>query len=246
LSGAWRTICLAAAVLAGLSLTACRSTQDKAREVRAENAQVLAAAQQGIVVSKTNKDVKVLGTSLLHDQYGDAIVVEVKNESNKTLVNMPILIDLRDAKGKSVYSNDLPGLDTPLTHISLLRPGETFDWVNDQISPNGTPKTAKVKVGPAEGNAPANLPEIAVGPSKLENNPSGILAHGEVTNKSQIDQAKLVLYAVARSGGEVVGAGRGQLKNLKAGAKAGTYNIFFIGDPRSGDVTVTAPPSVLQ
>jgi hypothetical protein len=239
------TIVVAAAVLAGLTLTACQSTQDKAKVIQAENAKLL-ASEHGISVTKPNKDVKVLGTTLLHDQYGDAIVVELRNESNRTLVNMPILIDVRDANGKSVYRNDLPGLDPALTHVSLLRPGETFDWVNDQLSPSGTPKSAKVEVGSPEGRAPDKLPEIEVGPARLQNNPSGVLAHGSVTNKSQIDQLKLVLYAVARSGGKVVAAGRGQFKNLKAGGSPGEYNVFFIGDPRGADVTVTAPPSVLQ
>jgi hypothetical protein len=241
----WRIIVLALAVLAGLTVTACQSTQDKAKGIQAQN-KALLASEHGISVSKPNKDVKVLGTTLLHDQYGDAIVVELRNESNRTLVNMPILIDLRDAKGKSVYRNDIIGLDPALTHVPLIEPGQTFDWVNDQLSPNGTPKTAKVKVGPSEGTAPAKLPEIEVGPAHIQNDPSGILARGEVTNKSQIDQLKLVLYAVARSGGKVVAAGRGQFKALKAGGSPGNYSIFFIGDPRGADVTVTAPPSVLQ
>jgi hypothetical protein len=241
----WRVIALALAVLASLTLTACESTQDKAREVRAQNQQVL-ASQVGISVAKPYRDVKVLGTTLLHDQYGDAIVVEVRNESKQALVNLPILIDLRDASGKSVYRNDLPGLDPALTHIPLLRPGETFDWVNDQLTPSGTPKSAKVKVGPPQGTAPKTLPEVEVGPPKIEDNPSGVLAHGEVTNKSQLDQLKLVVYAVARSGGKVVAAGRGQFKNLKAGGNPGDYNVFFIGDPSGAEVTVVAPPSVLQ
>jgi hypothetical protein len=236
---------LAAAVLAVLTLSACESTQDKAKEIQAQNAKLL-ASEHGISVTKPSKDVEVLGTTLLHDQYGDAIVVEVRNQSNQTLVNMPILIDVRDAKGKSVYRNDLPGLDPALTHLPVLRPGETFDWVNDQLSPSGTPKSANVKVGPPEGSAPKKLPEIEVGPAHLENSASGILARGKVTNKSQIDQLKLVLFAVARSGGKIVAAGRGQFKNLKAGGNPGDYNIFFIGDPRGAEVTVTAPPSVLQ
>ena len=41
-------------------------------------------------------------------------------------------------------------------------------------------------------------------------------------------------------------AGRGQFKNLAAGGKPLTYNIFFIGDPRGAEVQVTAPPSELE
>jgi hypothetical protein len=69
---------------------------------------------------------------------------------------------------------------------------------------------------------------------------------GTVTNKSQIDQAKLVLFAVARRGGQVVAAGRGLIKKAKAGAKPAPYVIFFIGDPAGADVSIEAPPTVLQ
>ena len=243
--GCRRTIALGLAVLAGITVAGCQSTQDKAKVIQAENAKLL-ASEHGISVTKQNKDVEVIGTTVLHDQYGDAVVVELRNTSNRPLVDMPILIDLKDAKGKSVYRNDIVGLDPSLTHVPLIEPGETFDWVNDQLSPSGTPKTAKVMVGPAEGTAPAKPPEIEVGAARTEDSPSGMLARGQVTNKSQIDQVKLVLYAVARSGGRVVAAGRGQFKNLKAGGAPGAYNIYFIGDPTGADVQVTAPPSVLQ
>ncbi len=80
----------------------------------------------------------------------------------------------------------------------------------------------------------------------LHDNPIGVEVEGKVTNKSQLDQKKLVLFAVARSGGKMVAAGRGQIKALKVEARPGTYNIFFIGDPRGADVTVKAPPTVLE
>ena len=64
----------------------------------------------------------MLNTALLHDQYGDAVVVEVKNESNQTLVNVPILVDVHGAKGKSVFRNDTAGPAYALNHIPLLIP----------------------------------------------------------------------------------------------------------------------------
>ncbi|MGH2982769.1 MAG: hypothetical protein ACRDK5_00715 [Solirubrobacterales bacterium] len=236
---------LGLAVLAGSILTGCESTQDKAKEIQAENEQAL-AAEVGVEITQVNKGVKVVGTTLLHDQYGDAIVVELQNTTNQAQVNLPILVDLRDAKGQSVYKNDIPGLDPALGHVPLIRPGETVDWVNDQLVPSAPPKSAKVKVGVSGETAPAKLPELAVSPARIVNDPNGIVAQGTVTNTSQFDQMKLVLYAVARAGGKIVAAGRGQFKNLKVGARPGKYDIFFIGDPSGADVTVTAPPSVLQ
>jgi hypothetical protein len=232
-------------VSAGLILTACESTQDKARKLQ-EQGEAIAATQKPLTIDQPSKEVKVLGTTLLRDENGDAIVVEVQNTSRQTLVNVPILVDLRDANGNSIFKNDTYGIEPSLNHIPLLKPGERFDWVNDQLVPNGVPKSAKVTVGVTTEKPPAQIPEIEVEEPTLHPNPLGAEAEGKVTNKSQIDQKKLVLFAVARSGGKVVAAGRGQLKALKVGARPGKYNIFFIGDPAGSDVTVTAPPSVLQ
>jgi len=120
-------IVLALAVLAGVSLTACESSQDKARKLQEQAVQ---NAPKPLKISRPDKDVKVLDTTLLHDQYGDAIVVDVKNESNQTLVNVPILVDLRDSKGKSLYENNTAGSATALNHIPLLKPG-VFVHIHD-------------------------------------------------------------------------------------------------------------------
>jgi hypothetical protein len=238
----WPTIALALTVLAGTTLTACTSSQDKARVIQ-EQAQ--AAAPKPLVIPKPNKDVRVTDTTLLHDQNGDAIVVELKNESNKTLVNVPILVDVRDPKGKTVYKNDTAGLDFALNHIAVLEPGETFDWVNDQVTAEG--KIAKVTVGEPEGKAPSGpLPELEVSAPKPGHDFSGAKVSGTVTDKSKLDQSHLILFAVARQGGRIVAAGRGQIKALKLDAKPAPYVIYFIGNPVGADVTIQAPPTILQ
>lgn len=232
-------IALALAVLAGVSLTACQSSQDKAAKLREE---AIANAPKPLTIPHPNKNVKVLDTALLHDQYGDAIAVDVKNETKQTLINVPILVDLRGAKGKTVFENNAAGAATALNHIPVLKPGETFTWVNDQLQPTQPAKSAKVTIGQPETKAPAQLPELAISPPRLGHDISGTKVSGTVTNKSHIDQTQLTLYAVARSGGRIVAAGRGAIKKLKVGTKASNYVIFFIGNPESGDVTVEAPP----
>jgi len=239
----WPLIALATAVLAASALTACESTQDKAKAL---HAQAIANAPKPLTIPKPTKDVKVTGTTLLHDQNGDAIVVDLQNTSNKTLVNVPILVDESDAKGKSVYRNDTPGLDAALNHVPLIKPGETFTWVNDQVQPTTTPKKAKVTIGPPEDPAPKSLPALDVSTPRLSNSNIGEQVTGTVTNKSQIDQQKLVLFAVARSGGKVVAAGRGLIKALKVKAKPAPYKIFFIGNPSGADVSIAAPPTTLK
>ena len=239
----WRVIALSLAVLAGVTLTACQSSQDKAKIIQAR---AEASRPKPLVIPRPNKDIKVVSTTLLHDDNGSAIVVEVKNESKQTLIGVPILVDIRDAKGKTVYKNDTAGLDFALNHIPVIEPGETFDWVNDQVQPNGVPKSAKVTVGQPEAQPPPKLPELAVSPPRPRNSSLGAQVIGTVTNKSQLDQTKLVLFAVAKRGDQVVAAGRGLIKKSKATTKPAPYVIFFIGDPAGADVSVTAPPTVLQ
>jgi hypothetical protein len=234
-------IALALAVAAGSTLTACQSSQDKAKAIQE---QAIASAPKPLVIPKPNKDVKIGDTALIHDQNGDAVIVELTNETGKTLVNVPILVDVRDGK-HTVYKNDTAGLDFGLNHVAVIEPHQTFYWVNDQLTGQG--KTAKVTVGEPEGKAPsAPLPELAVSPPKAGNDFSGAKVSGTVTDKSKIDQDHLILFAVARQGGHIVAAGRGQIKALKVGAKPAPYVIYFIGNPVGADVTIEAPPTVLQ
>jgi hypothetical protein len=238
----WGLIVLAPAVLAGLTLSACTSSQDKARAIR-ERAK--ATAPKPLVVAKENKDVKVGDATLLHDQNGDAIVVPVTNETDKTLVGVPILVQIKDAKGTTVYKNDTAGIDYALNHIALIKPHETFDWVNDQVTGEG--KTAKVRVGEPEEKPPTGqLPRYTVSEPRFGRDFSGVKVSGTVRTESKIDQGHLILFAVARQGDRIVAAGRGQIKKLKHDAKPAPYVIYFIGDPTGSDVTIQAPPTTFE
>jgi hypothetical protein len=236
----WRIIVLATVVLAGVSLTACQSSQDKAKIIQAR---AEASRPKPLVIPHPNKDVGVTDTTLLHDNNGDAVVVELTNESKQTLVSVPILVDITDAKGKTVYKNDTAGLDFALNHIAVLKPGETFDWVNDQVEQG---KKVKVTVGEPEAKAPPSLPQVEVSPPRSRSSSLGPQEIGTVTNESKIEQKKLVLFAVARQGGRVVAAGRSLIKKAKVGGKPAPYVVFFIGDPGGADVTIEAPPTVLK
>lgn len=237
----WFTTALALAVLAGLTLTACESSQDRARAIR-ERAQ--ATAPKPLVIQKPNKDVKVGDTTLLHDQNGDAIVVPLTNESNRTLVSVPILVDIKSGK-QTVYKNDTAGIDYALNHIALIKPHETFYWVNDQVTGEG--KTVKVKVGDPEAKPPAGaLPQYTVSDPRFGSDFSGVKVSGTVKTESKIDQSHLILFAVARQGNRIVAAGRGQIKKLKKDAKPAPYVIYFIGDPTGSEVTIQAPPTTFE
>lgn len=237
----WKFIPLALVLLAGLGLSACTSSQDKARAIRER---AIATAPKPLVIPKPNKDVKVGDVTLLHDQNGNAIVVPLTNETDKTLVSVPILVDVTSGK-QSVYKNDTAGIDYALNHIAVIEPHETFYWVNDQVTSQG--KTVKVRVGqPDTKTPPGQLPQFTVSDPRFGHDFSGVKVSGVVKTDSKVDQSHLILFAVARQGGRIVAAGRGQVKKLKAAAKPAPYVIYFIGDPTGADVTIQAPPTTFE
>lgn len=236
-------ICLVGASALAL-LTGCQSTQSRSAELEAQGSTAL-KNRKGLSVSKESSVIKVTGTAALSDANGAAVVISLKNESDDDYQNVPISIDVLNPKGKSVFKNDLPGLEPTLVSLPFIKGGESVDWVNDQVLAVGPVKSVKAKVGDSPPAPLPELPEIEVSDPKLEGDPvSGIQATGDVINKSGAEQHDLLLYAVARKGGKVVAAGRGIVPKLKPTTKPVNYHIYFIGDPTGADITVTAFPSI--
>jgi hypothetical protein len=230
------------AVLAAGALAGCQSTQQQSKELAAKGVKELSG--KGLEINKESSSVKVVSATVLTDKNGSAVAVDLRNDSGSALADVPILIDVRDSKGKSVFKNSTHGLDPSLTSVPLLEPGQDTAWVNDQVFPVRTPKSVKVTVGQAKGTAPPQPVDVqAAAPQVVTDPVSGVEATGSVTNSSGQDLKNVYFYAVAREGNQVVAAGRGEIQHLKADPKQPPkYHIFFIGDPKGAQVTVTAAP----
>jgi hypothetical protein len=232
------------ALLVAAALSACQSTQDRSAELEDENSTVL-LEEEGVSVTKQDPNVKVLSTTVLSEAEGNAVVVELHNDSGQDLVDVPIAVDVLDAKGRSVYTNDAPGLEQALVAVPFIPAGGDAVWVNDQVLATGKPVSAKVKVGVGGILFNGQLPDIEVSEPKLEGDPtSGIVAEGDVVNRTGEDQNRFLLYAVARQGGKVVAAGRGAIEHLKPETKKVPYNIYFIGDPEGADLSLYEYPTL--
>lgn len=239
-----RPFAIAAAVLLAAGFTACQSTQDRSAQLEEEGGTKLLAAE-GIRIDKESTDVKVTSTTLLTDRYGSAVVVGLHNGSGKNLVNVPILIEVLDAKGKSVYKNDIPGIEPALAAIPYVPAGGDVEWVNDQVLATGEPKSVKVKVGASTDSYSGEMPAIEVSAPRIEGDPvSGLEATGTVVNGTGTEQERLLLYAIGRRGGKVVAAGRGAIEHMKATTKKLHYDIFFIGNPTGTDLEVVQFPTL--
>ncbi len=229
----------AAALVAG-----CESTQDKSAKLERQGGE--AFKERGLSVKRASKAVKVLSKAVLSDENGAAAVAQLKNVSKRTLVRVPVAIDVLGNKRKSLFKNDDPGLEPSLVGVSVLRPGEEIFWVHDQVFTTAKPRRVAVKPGRDAGDAPRELPEIEVTPAKLVvDSTSGVAAEGKVSNRSDLLQKKLVIFGVARKAGRVVAAGRSQVERLRPG-KSATYQIFFIGNPRGAQIELAAPPTALE
>lgn len=232
-----------ALALAGVALvaTGCESTQDKSAKIAAELGPV--RQEKGLKISAESKDVKVVSATLLTDQAGSAVVVRVRNGSRQALAGVPIAIDVLDAKGRSVYANTIPGIEPALAAIPYVPAGGETEWVHDQILASGKPAEVEVRIGAGGEPVDGEQPRISLTEPELEGDPfSGVLAGGEVENESGEDLERLLLYAVATEGGEIVAAGRGAIEPFKAKPKPVHYSIYFIGDPRGAEVTVSKFP----
>jgi hypothetical protein len=235
---------LALVVLAGSVLGACQSTQSKSAELEAKNSGKL-LNEKGLNISQESSAVTVLDSAVVSDASRTAVAVDLRNDTARMLVNVPILIDVQDAKGKTVFKNDTPGLDPTLTSVPVLEPGQEATWVNDQILPSGVPKSVKVTVGETQAAAPPQLPQIEVGDASLHNDPvSGLEATGNIQTTGSELVTNTYVYAVARNGNQIVAAGRGAIDKLKPdAARPRHYHIFMVGNPEGGDITVTAAPT---
>ncbi len=232
------------ALLALGALSACQSTQSRSAELEEENSTVL-LEEEGVTVTKEDPDIEVVSTTVLSEAEGNAVVVELHNGSDEDLVDVPIALDVLDAKGRSVYTNDAPGLEQALVAVPFIPARGDAVWVNDQVLAVGKPAKAEVKVG--VGGVPYNgaQPEIDVSEPKLEGDPtSGMVADGDVVNRTGEDQNRFLIYGVARQGKEIVAAGRGAIEHLKPETKKVPYNIYFIGDPTGAELTLYEYPTL--
>lgn len=227
----------AAAILAG-----CQSTQAKSAQIAAELGPV--KVEKGLKIKKESEDVEVLGTKLLSDPNGTAVVVEVRNTSDQTLADVPIAINVLDAKGKSVFKNNLPGIEPALASIPLIKPGETIDWVNNQVLPLGDPRQVKAEVGAEARPYPGPIPDVVVSAPHLENDRfSGFNASGTVVNKEDVQQDRVLIFAVATDNGEIVAAGRGAVEKLNPD-RTKVYHAYFIGNPEGADLSIDSFPTL--
>lgn len=251
-----RLAALAASALAlgaaALALGGCESNQERSAKIQKaeergehEAAERRELAERALTIAHESNTVKVTATALLKGSESDAAVVTLHNLSATTYRDVPIEIDVRDAHGTTVYTNDTPGLAAGLNSEPLVPAHATATWIDDQVQASGgTPASVSVKVGegtPVMGPVPTLTIE---GAHRYEDPTNGPAAEGSVVNHSHVSQQELIVYAVVRQGATVVAAGRAVLPSAPIGSTT-RFQLFFVGKPGGGSLEVSAPATTL-
>ena len=233
----------AALALLALTLAGCQSTQEKSAQLeKAAKLHERAAgpAARGLTITHPSKVVKVIATAVVHSSEGTAAAVTLRNSSAQALRGVPIEIHVRDAHGASLYANDIPGLGAPLTSVALLPAHSELTWVDDQIQTAGTPASVTALVGEAS-TVNGSPPRLAItGGHIVEDPANGPGAAGSLVNPSALTQSQVVVYAVARRGAKIIGAGRAVLPEVPAHGSV-PFQLYFIGQARGAHLEFSAP-----
>jgi hypothetical protein len=237
---------LALAAVAPLGLAACQSTADKSARIAREGRQAVKAAGR-LRVDRPNADVRAVRAVVVRGTGGAAAAaVELRNRGARAQADVPVLIDVRDAKGASVYRNDTVGLQPALQRLALVRGRGSAWWVNDQVLSASPPRTVTARVGAAR--TVARTADVALRDIHFESDATGRFLTGIATNKSRAVVRDVPVFGVALRGRRVVAAGRALLTRLVPAATAKKpfrFRLFFVGDPRGARVVLTVAPPAL-
>jgi hypothetical protein len=227
--------------LLGLAVTVsgCATTQDANKRASITADRTL-ASRKSLVLRGTDRDVRVVSTSVVNGRRGSAIVVVLRNRGDHPVNDLPIEVGPRG--GQAV--NTRPNVPYFQSHAPAIAAGEEATWVYVSRRPLHASR-AFARVGP-----PAKPPLTTAGRvSELKTEDSGTAGDSSVlariTNDLGIPQYDLDVYAVARKGGRYVAAGRANLEHLGV-SKTERVKLPLIGDAKGARIQVFAPQTLFE
>ena len=229
-------------LLAGLlALTGCESTFDKAERAR-EAAGTIEQVTSADITQAAGITAEAEGVIASSDGFTAAVVVKITTQPGAALLWPQIQIDVLDASGQVIGTNNIPGALPTLIHVPSAPAGATSMYVNDQILISGVPASAKVVIDgqPYAGELPKPLEATA--PTIVDDPSLGKAWTTTVTNTTGVRQEEVIVQVAVRKNGKVVGAGTALIQGgLDPGAKADVTG-YFIGSA-DGDLEITVPAS---
>jgi hypothetical protein len=236
-----RTAALALAVLAPAALAGCVSTQrlDERARLRATR---LLASRAPTLVTQAAPQVRVGPLAVLRAGGATAVVVTLRNVSDRALTDLPISVGYARS-GRRVYLNRRAGLDYFQTHVPAIAARGRVRWVltTRRRLPRGARPFALVGAPAAAVAHSAALPALVATAARRWRGGLAV----RVRNASDVPQYGLPLYAFAVRGGRYLAAGRATLAHLGTRATA-TVRLRLVGAARGAAVSVEALPTIFR
>ena len=237
----------AAALAAGLiviGVSGCETTQEQSAKI-ARSLGHQSALSSTTRLGARSSTVRIEQAVLLTSAGQSAVALKLTNTSAQAQVDFPVLVEVRDAGGRSVYRNDTTGIEPSIQHFAALGPHATAWWVdNEVLASGGVPKTATGQLGASTVRAPSTLPSITTAGVSATDSFPGPHVSVTVRNRSGIAQRQLPVYAVALKDGQVLGAGRAIVPALAPGV-AVAVQVPMVGAVAGSTISLAVPPTGL-
>jgi hypothetical protein len=235
-----RPAAAAAAVLAVVALSGCQTTEQESAAIAKRDAGQHAGAPV-TQIAKTNATVRIDRAQIVHSASGTAAAIELTNKSSRIEIDLPILITVKDAAGKSLYTNATVGTSSPSGELALLGAHATVWWVDPNVLASaGTPASLSVRIG-VGAQAAQTPPPLAAVRLASGTNFVGAYIGGRARNSSASTASQVTVYAVALSGGRVVAAGQSLIPTLAPHA-ATAFQVTVIGSTKGAQLAATIVP----
>jgi hypothetical protein len=236
---------LVLAALAAVPLAGCATTQQLSARAGVR-AQRTLASRRALFVTHVNRDVAVLGTTLVRGRHGRAaVVVRLRNRRGRPFSDLPLSVGVRLPGGRLAVLNRRGGLPYFQTHAPVLPARATVTWVflARRPIPSGARPFARAGRPPAHPLTRVGpLPQLEV---SVAHRHARATIPATVVNDSDVPQYDLDVYAWATRAHRVVAAGRVRIAHLGTHARH-SVAIPLIGDVRGVDVHVVAPPTLFR
>jgi hypothetical protein len=232
----------ALATLAVALLSAgCESTEQRSARIARRLADQRASTATTALGARS-ATVTLTGSAIVSAGGATAVALRLTSSDALTERDVPVLIDVRDAKGALVYSNDTTAIEAALREIALMPARASVWWVDDQVLATSRPSSVSVRVGVSSSRAsdssttPISAQRVTGGSDF-----AGSFVSGTLVNPAASAAKQVTVYAVAMRGSRVTAAGRGLLATLPAHGSA-PFRVAMIGAVTGARITVTVAP----
>jgi hypothetical protein len=224
-------------VFVGAVLSGCATTQDANRRASIQADRTL-ASRRALELRGTDRDVRAVTTTVLNGKEGSAVVAVLRNRGSQPVNDLPI--EVGPEGGQPV--NARPNVPYFQSHAPAIAPGEETTWVYVSKDPLGSNR-AFVRVG-AHPTPPLTTADH-VSALDAGGKGDGSSVKADVTNDTGVPQYDLDVYAVARTGGRMVAAGRANVEHLGV-TESAHLTLPVIGDAKGAQVQIFAPQTLFQ